>query len=223
MARSWPAVEAKDQGEVYVLAVYVTPARGHGEYSEGRPRHPMPTANGRRRRGSKPLRRLSTTGGSGTATGSAPAVVRYAAWKAAISAAADWRETVAAGGERCLVGLPGLAGDVGVGRDRTFGGGQQGEGLQGHLGGEQAGALGLALEADRAVAVLVAVVVEQPAGQLHRGRLLGAVELRGAEGGADEGADDPLQVDLQRLLVQRRPECLGAWVMCSWVASRMPS
>jgi hypothetical protein len=43
------------------------------------------------------LRRSAATGGSGTATGSAPDVVRYAAWKAAISAAADWRETVAAG------------------------------------------------------------------------------------------------------------------------------
>ena len=113
------------------------------------------------------------------------------------------------GRRRGLVGFPVLTGDVGVGCDRTLGRGQQGEGLQRHLGGEQAGALGLALEAGRTVAVLVAVVVEQLAGELHRGRLLGAVELRGPEGGTDEGADDPLQVDLQGLLVQRRPERLG--------------
>jgi hypothetical protein len=35
--------------------------------------------------------------GSGTANGSVPYVARYAAWNAAISAAADWRETAAAG------------------------------------------------------------------------------------------------------------------------------
>jgi hypothetical protein len=55
----------------------------------------------------------------------------------------------------------------------------------------------------------VAVVVEQLAGGLQRGRLLGAVELGGPKGGADKGAGDPLQVDLESLLVQRRPERLG--------------
>src|ERR1700691_2880311 len=53
-------------------------------------------ANGRRRRGSNlcagrpPLRERNRDR-------LRPALVRYAAWNAAISAAADWRETVAAG------------------------------------------------------------------------------------------------------------------------------
>jgi hypothetical protein len=92
---------------------------------------------------------------------------------------------------------------VRIGGDRTLGGGHQGEGLQCHLGGEQASTFGLALEPGRTFAVLVAIVIEQFAGEFHRRRLLGAVELGGPEGGADEGAGDPLQVDLQGLLVQR--------------------
>ena len=43
--------------------------------------------------------------GSGTATGSAPDVARYAAWNAAISTAADWRETVAAGASGASYGF----------------------------------------------------------------------------------------------------------------------
>jgi len=46
---------------------------------------------------SKPLRRSSTTRGAEPRPAPPLALVRHAAWKAAISAAADWRETVAAG------------------------------------------------------------------------------------------------------------------------------
>ena len=47
--------------------------------------------------GSKPLRRSSTTREAEPRPAPPLAVVRHAAWKAAISAAADWRETAAAG------------------------------------------------------------------------------------------------------------------------------
>ena len=79
--------------------------------------------------------------------------------KAASSSAADLRLVLLLVADGRLVGLPVLAGDVGVGVDGTLGGGHQGVGLQAHLGGELAGALGLALEAGDARAVLVAVVV----------------------------------------------------------------
>ena len=48
--------------------------------------------------GTEAPRRSATSGGSGTASGSAPAVVRHAISKAAISTAADLRATLAAGG-----------------------------------------------------------------------------------------------------------------------------
>ena len=60
--------------------------------------------------------------------------------------AADWRACWRWRAAGALVGLPVLAGDVGVGGDGTLGGGHQRVGLQAHLGGEGAGALGLALE-----------------------------------------------------------------------------
>ena len=62
----------------------------------------------------------------------------------------------AAGRGGGLVGLPGLAGDVGVGVDGSLGGGHESVGLQAHLGGELAGAFGLALEPGDPGAVLVA-------------------------------------------------------------------
>ena len=74
----------------------VTPAWGHGRYSEGRPRHPVPTASGRWRMDRNPYAGLPPPGGR-SRDRLRPAIVRHAAWKAAISAAADWRETVAAG------------------------------------------------------------------------------------------------------------------------------
>jgi hypothetical protein len=39
------------------------------------------------------------------------------------------------------------------------------------------------------------LVIDQFAGQFHGRRLLGAVELRGTEDGADIGTGDPLQMN----------------------------
>src|SRR5271165_2636990 len=91
---------------------------------------------------------------------------------------------------RRLVGLPILAGDLGVGMYRAFGGGLQRVGGQAGLGREPAGAGGLGLEAVHAVAVLVAIVVGELAGEVPGLRDLGAVERCRAVGGTDEGADD---------------------------------
>ena len=64
-----------------------------------------------------------------------------------------------------LVGLPAFADDVLVGGDRTLGCHAQRVRLKAHVGGEFALALGVAVEADRTVEILVAGVV----GELGRG------------------------------------------------------
>src|SRR5208337_2343257 len=99
------------------------------------------------------------------------------------------------GGMRRLVGLPVFAGDLGVGMHRAFGGGLQRVGSQAGLGGEPTGAGSLRLEAVDAVAVLVAIVVGELAGEVAGLRDLGTVERRCTVSGTDEGTDDPLQVD----------------------------
>src|SRR5580700_4561876 len=68
-----------------------------------------------------------------------------------------------------------LAGDVGIGCGRPLGRGQQGEGLQGHLSGEQSGTLAFATEPGRTVGFVAAIIVERQTSELRRGRLLGAV------------------------------------------------
>src|SRR5208337_2754814 len=110
---------------------------------------------------------------------------------------------------RPLVRLPILAGDLGVGMYRAFGGGLQRVGGQAGLGREPAGAGGLGLEAVHAVAVLVAIVVGELAGEVPGLRDLGAVERCRAVGGTDEGADDPLQVDAHGGVVDGRLQRLG--------------
>src|SRR5208337_5465086 len=97
------------------------------------------------------------------------------------------------GGMRRLVGLPVFASDLGVGMHRALGGGLQRVGGQAGLGREPAGAGSLRLEAVDAVAVLIAIVVGELAGEVASLRDLAAVERRCTVGGADEGTDDPLQ------------------------------
>jgi hypothetical protein len=62
------------------------------------------------------------------------------------------------------------------------------------LCGEFAGALGFAFEAVDWLPVFVAIVISELAGEVFRVRNLAAVELPGGAGGADERADDALQV-----------------------------
>jgi hypothetical protein len=64
------------------------------------------------------------------------------------------------------IGLPVIDGEVGVGADRTLRCGQDRVRLQAGLGCELAGALGPALEPDRAVAILVTLVVSEPGGEV---------------------------------------------------------
>lgn len=92
-----------------------------------------------------------------------------------------------------FIGLPGFAGDVFVGRDRTFGRHAKHVGLQAHVGGKFALALRPAVEADRAVEILVAIAVGELGGEVARLGDRAAVELPGAVGRADEGADDALK------------------------------
>src|SRR5271166_4774345 len=113
------------------------------------------------------------------------------------------------GGRRPLVGLPVFAGDLGVGMYRAFGGGLQRVGGQTGLGREPAGAGGLRLEAVHAVAVLVAIVVGELAGEVASLRDLAAVERRCTVGGTDEGTDDPLQMDAHGGVVDGGLQGLG--------------
>lgn len=84
-----------------------------------------------------------------------------------------------------LIGLPGLADDVLVGSNGTLGRHAQGVRLKAHVGGELALALGIAVETDRAVEILVADVVgELGRGVFRLGDGLG-VELACPVGGAD--------------------------------------
>jgi hypothetical protein len=62
-------------------------------------------------------------------------------------------------GDRRLVRLPLVAGDVGVGIDRTLGRGHQCGGGKPRFGGDLAGAGGAALKPINPLAVLVAIVV----------------------------------------------------------------
>jgi hypothetical protein len=95
------------------------------------------------------------------------------------------------------VGLPFIADRVRVGGDSAFGSGEGGARLEAASGGIFALALGAIIEPDRAGTVLVAVVVEQ---RITEPLSLGdgvAVDVTGANGGADESANDALQEDLQ--------------------------
>jgi hypothetical protein len=84
------------------------------------------------------------------------------------------------------VGLPFIADRVRVGGDSAFGSGEGGARLEAASGGIFALALGAIIEPDRAGTVLVAVVVEQ---RITEPLSLGdgvAVDVTGANGGADE-------------------------------------
>jgi hypothetical protein len=107
-----------------------------------------------------------------------------------------------------------------VGGDRPLGRSQQGEGLQGHLGGAQSGTLTLATEPGRTVGFLAAIIVEPPPVSSHVADFLVPNDSAALKGGADEGTRDPLWVCPQGLLIRRRSECREAWVICSWIASR---
>ncbi len=101
---------------------------------------------------------------------------------------------------RGAVRLPLFAGDVLVGIDRAVGGGQEGEGLDAHVGGEFRRAARLAFEADRSVGVLAAF---GSAGRERPGvgDLVG-VERARADGRGDQGTDDALEVQGGGLLVE---------------------
>src|SRR5271169_6297204 len=108
---------------------------------------------------------------------------------------------------RGFVGLPVLAGQVLVGVDRAVGGGEQGVSLHRHVGGEFAGPLRLAFEADRGPVFGVAAV-GGPGGRGAGLADLGGVEASRPDCGADEGPDD-LEVHLGRLVVEGAFEGLG--------------
>ena len=69
-------------------------------------------------------------------------------------------------GDRRLVRLPRLAGDVGIGIDRTLGRSHQCGGGKPRFGGELAGAGGAALKSINPLAVLVAIVVGELGGEI---------------------------------------------------------
>ena len=129
--------------------------------------------------------------------------------------------------QRCLIGLPGLAGDLAIGDDRPFGGWPAGPRTAGssrrRTGGRASALLSKPIGPSRSSSTIVVEV--QPAGGVrHRSRLLGAVELRGSEAGADEGTDDPSWRWICRAFsFSAVPSAWAPWAMCSWVASRMPS
>ena len=103
-----------------------------------------------------------------------PAMVRHATWNAAISA--GWTGDRGSNRRRrCLERLPGLADDVGIGGDHLLGDCQQGRPPVGPSWRRQPGTRTLAVASRRAVAILIAIPVEAPAGEFHRSRLLGAV------------------------------------------------
>src|SRR5271166_5069860 len=102
---------------------------------------------------------------------------------------------------RGFVGLPVVAGQVLVGVDRAVGGGEQGVGLHGHVGGEFAGSLRLAFEADRGPVFGVAAV-GGPGGRGAGLADLGGVEASRPDCGADEGPDDALEMHFGRLVVE---------------------
>ena len=99
---------------------------------------------------------------------------------------------------RGFVGLPVFAGQILVGVDRAVGGGEQGVGLHGHVGGEFAGPLRLAFEADRGPVFGVAAV-GGPGGRGAGLADLSGVETSRPDCGADEGPDDALEVHLVAL------------------------
>lgn len=93
--------------------------------------------------------------------------------------------------------LPFLADRVRIGGDSALGGGERGARLETTGGGIFALALGAIVEPDRAGTVFVTVVVEQRIAEaLGLGNGV-AIDVPGANGGADESADDALQEDLQ--------------------------
>src|SRR5271166_4098802 len=112
------------------------------------------------------------------------------------------------GFRRGFVGLPVFAGQLLVGVDCAVGGGEQGVGLHRHVGGEFAGPLRLAFEADRGPVFVVAAI--GGAGGRGAGLAdLGGVEASRPDCGADEGPDDALEVHLGRLVVEGAFEGLG--------------
>src|SRR5271166_6204728 len=102
---------------------------------------------------------------------------------------------------RGFVGLPVVAGQVLVCVDRAVGCGEQGVSLHRHVGGEFAGPLRLAFEADRG-AVFAVAAVGSPGGRGAGFTDLGGVEASRPDCGADEGPDDALEVHLGRLVVE---------------------
>src|SRR5208337_516189 len=108
---------------------------------------------------------------------------------------------------RGFVGLPVFAGQLLVGVDPAVGGGEQGVRLHRHVGGEFAGPLRLAFEADRGPVFVAAV--GGPGGRGAGLADLGGVEASRPDCGADEGLDDALEVHLGRLVVEGPFEGLG--------------
>ncbi len=115
----------------------------------------------------------------------------------------------AGGSARRLVRLPRLAGDLGVGMHGAGGGGKQSVGGEARRGGEASGTCGPGIEAEDALAVLVAIIVGEPGGEVAGLGDFAAVERSGTMRRADEGADDALKVDTKRRLVQCRLQRLG--------------
>lgn len=61
-----------------------------------------------------------------------------------------------------LVGLPFLAGDLGIGMHGAGGGGEQGVGREARRGGEASGTCSSGVEPDGSFGVLVAIIVGEP-------------------------------------------------------------
>src|ERR1700689_4441671 len=105
---------------------------------------------------------------------------------------------------------PGLAGNFGIGENGALGRGTEGVGLKPLFGREPASPRGLVLETAWPATVFVAIVVAEAGGEVLRCGKFRTVELRRAIGGRHMRADDPLQVDLQRPVVECLAECFAA-------------
>jgi hypothetical protein len=99
----------------------------------------------------------------------------------------------------------------------------RGRGFVGSSRRRQPGTLGPALEADRTVGFLAAIIVELPPVSSHLADFVVPNDSTALKGGADEGIRDPMRMCPKGLLIRRRSERRGAGVLWSWVESRGPS
>lgn len=108
-----------------------------------------------------------------------------------------------------LEGLPALADDPLIGGHGTLGCHEQRVRLDRHVCGELALALGGAVEADDAVAILVARIACGFRRSVASLSDRAAVKLASTMGGSDIGTSDALEMDLHRKFSEAFSECIG--------------